>query len=58
MVLGLAAAFVLAGAISLATPSLLGEEYDLTTHAISVAKFAWYATLLPATVLLVRSART
>ncbi|HET9287417.1 MAG TPA: O-antigen ligase family protein [Gaiella sp.] len=55
VVLGLAAAFVLAGAISLATPSLLGEEYDLTTHAISVAKFAWYAALLPATVLLVRS---
>ncbi len=26
-------------------------------HAISVAKFAWYATLLPATVLLVRSTR-
>jgi len=51
----LAAAFVLAGAVSLATPSLLGEDYDLTTHAISLAKFAWYATLLPATVLLVRS---
>jgi O-antigen ligase len=55
VVLGLAAAFVLAGAVSLATPSLLGEDYDLTTHAISVAKFAWYATLLPATLLLVRS---
>jgi O-antigen ligase len=55
VVLGLAAAFVLVGAISLATPSLLGEDYDLTEHAISVAKFAWYATLLPATVLLVRS---
>jgi hypothetical protein len=55
VVLALAAAFVLAGAISLATPSLLGEEYDLTTHAISLAKFAWYATLLPATLLLVRS---
>jgi O-antigen ligase len=55
VVLGLAAAFVLVGALSLATPSLLGEDYELTTHAISVAKFAWYATLLPATVLLVRS---
>jgi O-antigen ligase len=55
VVLGLAAAFVLVGAISLATPSLLGEDYDLTAHSISVAKFAWYATLLPATVLLVRS---
>jgi O-antigen ligase len=55
VVLGLAAAFVLAGAVSLATPSLLGEDYDLTTHAISVAKFGWYATLLPATLLLVRS---
>jgi hypothetical protein len=52
---GLAAAFVLLGALSLATPLLLGEDYELTTHAISVAKFAWYATLLPATVLLVRS---
>ena len=56
VVLALAAAFVLCGAVSLATPALLGEDYDLTTHAISLAKFAWYATLLPATVLLVRSA--
>jgi O-antigen ligase len=55
VVLALAAAFVLAGAVSLATPSLLGEDYDLTAHAISLAKFAWYATLLPATLLLVRS---
>ncbi len=55
VVLGLAAAFLLACAVSLATPSLLGQEYDLTRHAISLAKFAWYATLLPATVLLVRS---
>ena len=49
VVLGLAAAFLLVCAISLATPSLLGEEYDLTRHAISLAKFGWYATLLPAT---------
>jgi O-antigen ligase len=55
VVLALAAAFVLAGAVSLATPSLLGEDYDLTAHAISLSKFAWYATLLPATLLLVRS---
>ena len=55
--LGFAAALVVVGAVSLATPSLLGEEYDLGVHAISVAKFAWYASLLPATVLLVRSAR-
>ncbi len=55
VVLGLAAAFLLVCAVSLATPSLLGEDYDLTRHGISLAKFAWYATLLPATVLLVRS---
>ena len=55
VVLGLAAAFLLVCAASLATPSLLGEDYDLTRHAISLAKFGWYATLLPATVLLVRS---
>jgi len=55
VVLGLAAAFLLVCAASLATPSLLGEDYDLTRHAISLSKFAWYATLLPATVLLVRS---
>jgi O-antigen ligase len=55
VVLGLAAAFLLVCAVSLATPSLLGEDYGLTRHAISLAKFAWYATLLPATALLVRS---
>jgi O-antigen ligase len=57
LVLGFAAALVVVGALSLATPALLGEDYDLGAHTISVAKFAWYATLLPATVLLVRSAR-
>jgi O-antigen ligase len=57
IVVGLAAAFLLVCAVSLATPSLLGEEYDLARHAISLAKFAWYATLLPATLLLVRSTR-
>ena len=38
-------------------PSLLGEEYALAPHAISVAKFAWYAALLPAAILVVRSTR-
>ena len=53
--LAIAAALVVLAALSLATPSLLGEEYDLGVHAISVAKYAWYVCLLPATVLLVRS---
>jgi hypothetical protein len=55
LVLGFAAATLLVGALSLATPSLLGEEYALARHVISVAKFGWYLTLLPATILLVRS---
>jgi hypothetical protein len=57
VVLGFGAAMLLVAALSLATPSLLGEDYDLAPHAISIAKFAWYATLLPATILLVRSER-
>ena len=57
VVLGLAAAFVVVGALSLATPALLGEDYAFGVHAISLAKFAWYACLLPATVLLVRATR-
>ena len=57
LLLGLTAAFVVVGAVALATPSLLGEDYALAVHAISVAKFAWYACLLPATVLLVRATR-
>jgi O-antigen ligase len=57
LVLGLGAAFLLCAVVSLATPSLLGEDYAFATHAISVAKFAWYAALLPATLLLVRSTR-
>jgi O-antigen ligase len=57
VLLGLTAAFVLVGALSLATPALLGEDYALGVHAISVAKFGWYACLLPATVLLVRATR-
>ena len=55
--LAFASALVVVGALSLATPALLGEDYDVGVHAISVAKFAWYASLLPATVLLVRSVR-
>ena len=54
LVLGLTAALVVSGALSLGTPALLGEDYAFTSHAISVAKFAWYATLLPSTLLLVR----
>ena len=54
VLLGLGGAFLVCGAASLATPALLGEDYAVTAHAISLAKFAWYATLLPATLLLVR----
>jgi O-antigen ligase len=57
LLLGLTAAFLVVGAVSLATPSLIGEDYAFGVHAISFAKFAWYALLLPATVLLVRSTR-
>ena len=57
VLLALAAAFVLVGALSLATPALLGEDYAVGVHAISLAKFAWYACLLPATLLLVRATR-
>jgi O-antigen ligase len=55
LLLALTTAFVAVGALSLATPSLLGEDYAFGVHAISVAKFAWYACLLPATLLLVRA---
>ena len=41
--------------LSLATPALLGEDYAYATHTVSALKFAWYALLLPATVILVRS---
>ena len=57
LLLALTTAFVAVGALSLATPSLLGEDYAFGVHAISVAKFAWYACLLPATLLLVRATR-
>ena len=49
-----AAALVAVGLLSLATPAVLGEDYAYATHAVSALKFAWYALLLPATVLLVR----
>jgi hypothetical protein len=57
VLLGFAVAMLACAALSLATPSLLGEEYELARHAVSVAKFSWYATLLPATIILVRSTR-
>ena len=57
VLLGFAVATIVVAALSLATPSLLGEDYAFATHAVSVAKFAWYATLLPATILLVRATR-
>jgi O-antigen ligase/polysaccharide polymerase Wzy-like membrane protein len=55
VVLVAAAALAAIALLALATPSLLGEDYDLAPHAVSALKFAWYALLLPATLLLVRS---
>ena len=55
LLLTAAAALALLALLGLATPSLLGEEYDLAPHAVSALKFGWYALLLPATLLLVRS---
>ncbi len=49
-----AAALVALGLLSLATPAVLGEDYAYATHTVSALKFAWYALLLPAAVLLVR----
>jgi O-antigen ligase len=54
--LAAAAALTVVALLALATPSLRGEDYDLAPHAVSALKFAWYALLLPATLLLVRSA--
>jgi O-antigen ligase len=51
-----AGALVALSLVSLATPSLLGENYALASHTVTALKFAWYALLLPAVVLLVRSA--
>ncbi len=50
-----AAVLVVLGLLSLATPAVLGEEYGYATHTVSALKFAWYALLAPATVVLVRS---
>ena len=57
LVLVFAALFVLSAFVALATPALLGEEYAFAPHAVSASKLAWYALLLPATMLLVRSTR-
>ncbi|HEY7380852.1 MAG TPA: O-antigen ligase family protein [Gaiella sp.] len=54
--LAAAAALVTLAFLALATPRVLGEEYALAPHAVSALKFAWYALLLPGTVLLVRRA--
>ena len=53
-VLVAAAVLVALGLLSLATPAVLGEDYDYATHTVSALKFAWYALLLPAAVVLVR----
>ncbi len=57
LVLVFAALFVLSALVALATPALLGEQYAFARHAVSALKLAWYALLLPATMLLVRSTR-
>jgi hypothetical protein len=54
-VLATAAALVVLALLSLAVPGLRGEEYAVAPHVVSALKFGWYAMLLPATVLLVRS---
>jgi O-antigen ligase len=54
VVLLAAAALVAIALLSLATPAILGEDYAYATHVVSASKFAWYALLLPAGVLLVR----
>jgi O-antigen ligase len=56
-VLGAAAALVAIALLSLITPAVVGDGYDYAEHAVSALKFAWYALLLPAALLLVRSAR-
>lgn len=55
-VLAAAATFVALSLLALATPAVLDEDYALARHAISALKLGWYALLLPAVVLLVRSA--
>ena len=46
LLLTAAAALAMLALLGLATPSLLGEEYDLAPHAVSALKFGWYALLL------------
>ena len=50
------AVVVVVALLSLATPAVLGEEYAYATHTVSALKFGWYALLVPAVLLLVRSA--
>ncbi len=50
-----AAVLVALALISVALPRLRGEDYDLARHAVSALKFGWYALLLPAAALLLRS---
>jgi O-antigen ligase len=54
-VLFAAAAFVGIGLLALGTPAVLGEDYDYAVHVVSALKLAWYALLLPATALVVRT---
>jgi O-antigen ligase/polysaccharide polymerase Wzy-like membrane protein len=56
VLLAAAGALTVITLFALATPSLLDEDYGLAPHLVSALKFAWYALLLPATLLLVRSA--
>jgi hypothetical protein len=56
VLLAAAGALTVIALLALATPSLLDEDYGLAPHLVSALKFAWYALLLPATLLLVRGA--
>jgi O-antigen ligase len=51
-----ASVFVVLALLALATPAVLGEDYAYATHVVSALKLAWYALLLPAVLVLVRSA--
>ncbi len=51
-----AAVFVGLALLALATPAVLGEEYGYATHVVSALKLGWYALLVPATALVVRTA--
>ena len=54
---GAAAALLALVFSSLAYPALMDESYDLHTHVVSAAKFAWYALLALAVPLLVERRR-